>query len=367
MGITATKILFIPNWKVTHLKVDDSSFQSPDKVIEGSRYWFFKHFASNTTVDVLDIGNENWWRKVEHKIKFYISQPVKAFMRRNRYDVVISHGAQSGLIYELLASFSHKKPLHIMFDIGGLNGARINKIETPLIKFAMRKSPVIIIHSSRQLELYKQHYPNLYEKAHFVPFGTDFEYFNQQGTRHKAQSTNEDHEKLLLSIGYAKRDYKTLCEAWKRAASGDYVLKIVGDESLAPQYSDCKNIQFSKKIPIAELMSITLNCTAVIVPLPEYLYSYGQMTILQSMAMAKPMIVTRTTSTTDYISQAPGVLAVEPDDVTSMSQALEKMCHLGNEELKAMGAMNQAYVQSHFNEQLMAKKIEEIIINNLKQ
>lgn len=362
----ALKILFIPNWRVARLGKDDASLQAPDKCVEGMPYWFFKHFKEQPVVDVLDIGQENWWRKVEHKIKFYISQPIKAFARRNRYDVVLSHGAQSGLVYELLASFCRKKPLHVMFDIGGLNGARINRYETPLIRFALRKSPVIIVHSSRQLELYKEHYPNLYEKAHFVPFGTDFNFFSGEG-RVDSGEFDEHREHLLLSVGYAKRDYKTLCEAWKKADVGDYRLRIVGDDSLKEQYKDCPSIEFSGKIPIAELMSITHRCTAVIVPLPEYMYSYGQMTILQSMAMAKPMIVTCTTSTADYIDETPGVIAVEPEDIDSMVLSIEKMCSLSDTELRQMGEKNQAYVKSHFNEMQMAEKIEEIITKYLQR
>lgn len=349
------KILFIPNWHVTSLELDDPGIAAPDKVVAGQCYWFFRHFKERPAVDVLDIGHESWWRKVEHKIKFYICQPVKAFVRRNRYDVVLSHGAQSGLVYELLASFCRKKPLHVMLDIGGLNGARINKIETPLIRFALRKAPVVIVHSSRQLEFYRQHYPKLYPKAHFVPFGTDFDFFSD------ASAGSRTGERVLLSVGYAKRDYKTLCEAWRRSQVGDYKLKIVGDDSLAMEYEDCQSIFFSKKVPITSLMKLTHSCAAVVVPLPEYMYSYGQMTILQSMAMAKPMIVTRTTSTADYIAAAPGVIAVEPGDVASMTQAIERMCTASPADLEKMGKANQDYVKSHFGEQQMAMGIEGII------
>ena len=90
---------------------------------------------------------------------------------------MISHGAQSGLLYELLTSFVKRKPRHLMFDIGGLNGSRINNYETPLIRYALRRSPAIIVHSSRQLDLYRQHYPNLLAKSTFIPFGADFYYF----------------------------------------------------------------------------------------------------------------------------------------------------------------------------------------------
>ena len=84
------------------------------------------------------------------------------------------------------------------------------------------------------------------------------------------------------------------------------------------------------------------------------------------MAMAKPMIVTRTTSTADYIDEAPGVMTVEPENMDLMALSLERMCALNDIELKQMGEKNQAYVKSHFNEMQMAEKIEEITTKYLQ-
>lgn len=167
------KILFIPNWRVNRLSTDVPTIQAPDKQVQGEPYWFFKYFPEGTQVDIIDIGKENQFRKIEHKIKFYLVQPWKAFRARKHYDLVISHGAQSGLVYELLTSFVKRKPQHLMFDIGGLNGARVNHTEMPLIRWALRKAPHIIVHASRQLSLYAKHYPKLAPKATFIPFGND--------------------------------------------------------------------------------------------------------------------------------------------------------------------------------------------------
>ena len=106
------RILFIPNWNVARLASDDATVQAPDKHVEGEPYWFFTHFTSDVQVDVLDIGRDNWLRRFERRLKFYISQPIKAWRRRNGYDLVMSHGAQSGLLYELLSSWSHRRPPH---------------------------------------------------------------------------------------------------------------------------------------------------------------------------------------------------------------------------------------------------------------
>lgn len=347
------KILFIPNWRVKTLDKDDERIQAPDKYVKGKPYWFFRHFPEGTQVDVLDIGEPTSLQKFEQKVKFYIKQPCKAFRRRNDYDIVISHGAQSGLAYELLSSFVKRKPRHLMFDIGGLNGARVNLYETPLIRFALRKSPAIIVHSSRQLSLYRKHYPNLVAKSTFIPFGTDFDYFNQV----KPAIVG----KRIIAFGYRKRDYATLCDAFSQIDNKGYELHIIGDDSLASRYANHQSIVFHPLMPIRQLMQFTADSAIVAIPLPEYLYSYGQMSFLQSMAMRKAMIVTDTTSSHDYLSGTPGVLMPKTGDVQSMKDALSKWIATDLKSLAELGEKNAEYVQQNFNEALMGKRIYEFI------
>ena len=344
------KILFIPNWRVKHLEEDDAHIQAPDKYVAGKPYWFFKYFPRGTEVDVLDIGEPGIVQKLEKKIKFYIKQPIKAFRRRNEYDLVISHGAQSGLMYELLTSFVKRKPRHLMFDIGGLNGSRINNFETPLIRYALRRSPAIIVHSSRQLDLYRHHYPNLVAKSTFIPFGADFDYFDE--------GLEININKRVVAFGYAKRDFATLCEAF--AGIDDrrgFELHIIGDTRLAATYAQHSAIVFHERMSISDLMEFIMESAAVAIPLPEYLYSYGQMSFLQSMALRKSMIVTETTSSRDYVSHVPGVRTTQPGDVADMRRALEETFAMDKGELLYRGLMNAEYVRNDFSESLMGRRI----------
>ena len=352
------KIIFIPTWNVKHVDTDDIRIQAPDKKVTGSKYWFFKYFPDETTVDIIDIGKKSSFQKLEQKIKFYIVQPIKAFKQRNKYDIVISHGAQSGLVYELLTSFVKIKPKHLMFDIGGLNGARINNFETPLIKFALRKNPYIIVHSSEQLSLYKNSYPNLSKNAHFIPFGADVEYFSTNN--HKTPL-----KKTIVSFGYLKRDYTTLCNAFIASNKTDITLYIIGDDSLQSDYANHPNIVFLKRIPLKELIEHILQSWAVVVPLPVFNYSYGQMSFLQSMAMKKALIVTKTPSSQDYIKNTKGIIGVSPYNVDDMIKAIETITNKTSAEIKEMGEENYRVVSQFFNEKNMATQIYNYIITSI--
>lgn len=346
----AMRILFIPNWTVHRLDVDDELVQPPDKQVAGQGYWFFKYFPKGCHVDIIDRGPKSWFRDLEKKLKFYIKQPVKAFRQRNNYDIVVSHGAQSGLVYELLCSFVKKKPPHLMFDIGGLNGARINHYETPLIRFALRKRPYILVHSSRQIGFYQEHYPELATRVKFIPYGVDCEYFVPQ--------PSERHTRTILTFGKDKRDYATLCQAFGSIPDKrGYRLIVVGDTSVAHQFGHINEISFSPVIPLSQLMQLMAESDFVVIPMPEYRYSYGQMSFLQSMAMGKAAIVTRTTSSVDYIDGAPGVIGVEPYDVDGMKRALEEMMSMTDTQRDTMGMANRTYVTSSHNELEMSEAI----------
>lgn len=345
------KILFLPNWHVHHLDLDNMSIQAPDKYVKGEKYWFFKYFPEDTEVDIIDIRKSNILHKIEVKIKFYIWQAILAFLKSNKYDAVISHGAQSGLLYALLSSFRKKNPLHVIIDIGGLNGARESRFQVALISYALRKKPEIIIHSSKQISLYHKMYNWLSYKVNFIPFGIDFEYFI------KNIDNKPEYSNYLLSFGGAKRDYDTLIESWKDIHS-DFILKIIGKEL---DINEVSMINSKGKVSLDELMNNIKSAYAVIVPLPIFNYSYGQMTFLQSMAMGKVVIVTETISSVDYLADAPGAILVKPYSRKDLTNAINLIIKLGPTKIKEMGIENQLYVKYNFHEKIMGQQIYNLI------
>ena len=347
------RILFIPNWNVARLASDDATVQAPDKHVEGQPYWFFTHFTSDVQVDVLDIGRDNWLRRFERRLKFYISQPIKAWRRRNGYDLVMSHGAQSGLLYELLSSWSRRRPPHLMVDVGALNGGRETGLATRLIRYAMRRAPHLIVHSRTQLPWLERNYPNLAARACYIPFGVDVDDF---------VPLDVPHERTIVSFGYAKRDFDTLCQAFASLPdSQGYRLLIIGDTSLSGSYAHCPGIEFKPAQTLPQLRQAIAASAAVALILPDYPYSYGQMSVLQSMAMGKPLIVSDTASTHDYVSDAPGVMLVPVGDVDAVRRALEQMIHCDDSTRRDKGMANRDYVVAHHSQRAMAQRIEQLI------
>jgi Glycosyltransferase len=347
------KILFLPNWHINYLNKDDPSIQDPDKYVSGEKYWFFKYFPDNTTVDIIDIKSNNPLHKIEIETKFYIWQAFLAFFKSRKYDVIISHGAQSGIVLSFLRTVTFMQtPKHIIFDIGGMNGAKAKGFSTKLISFAMKSSPYIICHSKIILSNLKNIYPNLLPKALFIPFGVDVDYFKPQIKERKSN--------YVFSFGYSKRDYETLINAWKLIDTA-CELRIAGIHSMQAT-EKIPNINLIGKISISQLKEEIQNSLFVVIPLPKYNYSYGQMSFLQSMSLGKTVIVSSVPSSIDYIKDNEGAFLVEPYNVEDLKNKIEML--LSNPKLVEKSDLKaRNFILDHFNQLNMGTQIRDFVTN----
>jgi glycosyltransferase involved in cell wall biosynthesis len=347
------RILFLPNWEIKQSDSDIKSLQSPDKYIKGQRYWFFQHFPEDTHVDVIDIKKNNLLHGIERKIKFYIRQSLSAFRNDSQYDIVISHGAQSGLAYSLLRTIRGKqKPKHVIIDIGGMNGSRNNRVESKLISFALKSNSGIICHSSIIIEFYKETYPRLVSLTKFIPFGVD--------TNEFAPTETNESENYIFSFGTSKRDYETLLKSWKLINNkADCRLKIAGIKEHLHAQGD-NTVDLLGIVSINELKLLIRKSKFVVIPLPVFNYSYGQMSFLQSMSLGKTVVVTKTPSSVDYIKNEYGAFFVKPYDVYDLKNKIEML--LCDEYLLMKNNVNaRLYVADNYTEKKMGENIYEYI------
>jgi glycosyltransferase involved in cell wall biosynthesis len=346
------RILFLPNWTVTQTTTTNLNLQEPNKFVKGQGYWFFKHFTGNNTIEIIDIQKQTIFHKFEKRIKFYFVQALIAFKNDKNIDIVISHGAQSGLVYSLLKTlFFKKKPLHIIFDIGGMNGARNNKIEKTIIQFALRSNPHIICHSKVIIENYRQNYPEIIKNTRYIPFGVNPEEFIPDRT---IQVKNQ-----IFSFGFAKRDYDTLIKSWQQVDHKGCKLRIAGVSSLPLMY-ECQDIKLLGILDLEQLKFEIQSAQFVVIPLPIYKYSYGQMSFMQSMCLGKTVIVTKTPSTEDYLINGEGAYFVKPYDVEDLKDKINYLL-TNNTILDESNQKARKFIENNHTEAQMAMRIYHFI------
>lgn len=351
------KILILVNWKILKLKDIPSDKQSPDYIIEGNPYWFFKYFPNNVRVEAKGISNGWFTRVIERKyLKFYFLQTIQALKYVNKFDLIISHGAQSGILLAFIRRFGFfKRVKHVMIDVGSFNSAKEDGLIHHFIRFASKSIDGLIYHSSSQIIYYRNRFPWLVEKSKFIHFGTDSDFFSPK------HNVGKIVENKILCIGYDKRDWDTLINAFIALNDNRYKLKIIGNKNLKVDHS---NIELENYIPIQQLIEEILSCKFVVVPLKTFNYSFGQMTVLQSMALQKTVLAAKVPSLIDYIEDGVDGLFYQDEDPIDLLNKMEKLIN-DDELMYHIGKNARKSIETKINEKEMSKNIYEFVTSLL--
>lgn len=351
-----SSILMLVNWDVHPTNGTENGFQSPNIIRKGEKYWFFRHWPNQSVhVDVLDFCRLPVINHIERWcLKFYVTQALKALPRISQYDLILSHGAQSAVLLAFLRSLvGNHMPPHVIIDVGCFNGGRSRRAEILLLRQAAKSVTAVISHNSFQEDYYRENLPSLADRHRFVPFGTDPDFFKPLDVE------TEDH---ILSVGYIKRDWDTLLKALGKLP-GDVKLRIIGvpDKNRLNLSPDVEGrVECKPYIPIGRLKEEIARARFVVIPLPYFKYSFGQMTLLQSMSMQKAVIVTDVPGVADYVEHGHNAMLFPPEDWRVLKNNMETL--LENPQLTRKLARNaRESVVTKFNEERMAQGLYRAI------
>ncbi len=370
------------NWKIEYSDTVPKDKQPPDYYVPGQPYWFFRYFKNkDISVDVADITSFPKLEDIEkNRIRFYIGQAVKQIPHLNEYDVVLSHGMQSGIVIALWRKlFGKGSYKHIVFDIGAFNSARETGASLKFMRFAGRSIDGIIYHTPSQIDYYRKCHPWLVKKAIYIPFGTDTEFFDPASAadghlRTDDSDDNPEHQNpYILCAGYNKRDWETLIEAHLNAGK-PVTLRFLGNRDLVRlimnKYRDYDNeseshclnklnIEVLDGVSVTEFKKQISDAAFCVLPLKSVNYSYGQMTMLQQMVMGKTVVAADVPSLKPYFREGANI-KYEPENVDELSDIINDLSK-DSRKCSDIGRKASDLVRSEFNERIMAEKIEKAI------
>ena len=365
------RILMLVNWKVQFCDNVSLGVQPPDYYVQGHPYWFFRYFDKNAEVDVVDIRTFPWLENFEkEKLRFYVIQTLKVLPRLGKYDLILSHGMQSGVVLSLFRRVFRTKAKHVVFDIGAFNSAAESGAALKLMQFASKSIDGVIYHTSRQKEYYQKYFPWIVPKSTFIKFGTDADFFCMEpDSLGKNEASVVAKNPYILCVGYNKRDWDTLYRAYEmlqkkgqdkllqgRIANRVH-LRLIGHADFHPENEGVESEAF---IPVTQLMEEIKGALFCVLPLEYFMYSFGQMTLLQQMALGKAVITAKVPSMTDYVTDGENALLYESGNVEELCEKMELV--LKDERLrKTLGRNGYDYVKNQWNECHMAKEIEKYI------
>lgn len=353
------KILMLVNWKIEYCDQKPMDKQPPDYRVHGEDYWFYRYFREKPEVDVVDVRSFPWLERFEkEKLRFYIWQTLRMLPKLGQYDLIVSHGMQSGVVISLLRRLFKTKAKHIVFDIGSFNSAAESGMALRLMQFASRSIDGLIYHTSSQRDYYAKYFPWIVEKSRFIRFGTDLELFSMS----PATKTNPE-DPYILCVGFAWRDRNTLVKAYKKL-NARVKLRFVGH--VDPRYADVPGIEQIPRVPVTEMIRQIRAAEFCVLPLVSYNYSYGQMTLLQQMALGKCVIAARVPSLVDYVEDGKTALFYEPENSEDLARKMEMVLNTP-EAFADMPRQARTWMQEACNEKHMASEVEQFIEDILQR
>ena len=326
------KILLLINWKIRYCEQVPDDLQPSDYSCPQETFWFFKYFEKNPQVDVVDISAPKWIEKVENKIRFHFYQTLRILLKLNKYDLIFIHGSNSAmLLCALKRAFHLKMPPILDVDISSFHQASCSGIIHRLSQYSSKAFDCMLYHTSSQVDYYKEQFPWLVYKSKFVLLGVDYEYW-----KNKTYPDIKEKNSYIVCVGYRKRDWKTLLEAYDKAKIKED-LYLIGNPNITSENSKVKILPF---IPIEELMTYIVNSKFSVIPLDDFNYSFAQLTLLQQMALGVPILAAEVPAIKDYANESEGVESYIPYNVDSLKKKLTYMSERSRDKLTQMGESN---------------------------
>ena len=351
------KILMLVNWKIEYCEEKPADKQPPDYKVEGKGYWFYRYFKNKPEVDVIDIRSFPWLENFErNKLHFYIWQAIRAIPKLNQYDLIVSHGMPSAIVICLWRRFFKTKAKHVVFDIGSFASASESGFSLKLMQFASKSLDGLIHHMSAQKTYYEKFFPWIVDKSQFIKFGADFDLFGNE------RKINPVGRPYIVCAGKSKCDWDTVIKAYKESKINLDLHLIGGKEE---QFENISGVVQILYLQINDFIEQVQGAEFCVLPLEPVPFSFGQMRLLQQMALRKCVIVSDAPSILDYVENNQTAIVYESSNDEELKKQMSSLCY----DLKKREAIERAayeFVKQDCNEKNMAEKIEDFFETVLK-
>jgi glycosyltransferase involved in cell wall biosynthesis len=292
-----------------------------------------------------------WWRWIEQILRMDIYLAMRVKKIANRYDII---WANSEKVAIPLSFLSLRKPLVVI----------LQHPESPLRVFLLKLTGIakqwagigIVSHESRIF----------LEKELGVESKRIFQYYSARLDRFKLDPGFQDVDGPIMSIGVAKRDYKTLIAAL--SSFPGYRSEIFVSSKYGDKYQGGKGrkivdwISFPESITDDELVRRYQQARFVVIPLISTSHSgAGVTTAFEAGASGKAIIATRTGGMQAYVKDGETGILVPPYDVDAMRNAIRKLWE--NPDLaKQMGLAGRKYLEIQYNFETINPMITQFLI-----
>jgi glycosyltransferase involved in cell wall biosynthesis len=245
-----------------------------------------------TLLDRSQVARASLFTRTLARVSVALAQAWLAFRQRDAYDAFVTDGEHLGIPLALLLKIARARNVHVTIGHRLTAGKkrpffRWLRVHTHLTRIAL--------HARRQFELAQTELGIPAERLALIPYQVD--------TRFWRPLPDVAEERLVCSAGLEFRDYPTLV----RAVDGLNARVVIG---AASHWSKRRNTAAGAEHPAnvevdrfdyPALRNLYARAAVVVVPLDDIDFQAGVTTILEAMAMAKPVVVTHSQGQTDVV------------------------------------------------------------------
>ncbi|HEY1317938.1 MAG TPA: glycosyltransferase [Gaiella sp.] len=260
----------------------------------------------------------------------------------NRADVVLSTVDTVGIPLMLLARARVVRPPFVYVAIGlperlaQLRSARMQG----LYARALGGASAVVAYSEHETDVLRRwtRERGVDARVEFVPFGVDVEAFRPTGAPHDVD---------VVSIGAdPHRDFELLLTVARASPETSFLAVTTADRARS-LVGRPENVAVETDLPFEEMRRRLERARVVALPVHENSYSGATTVLLQAMALARPVVVTRTAAiATGYgLEDGANVRLVAPGDAASFGNAIRDVLR-DDARAAALGARARATAES---------------------
>jgi glycosyltransferase involved in cell wall biosynthesis len=289
---------------------------------------------------------EGFWRRAGRSVAL----ALVGFWRRKDFDLVLTTSETIGMPLALLLKLSGTNKRHLM--VGHYLSQPKKTLIWKLFGLHTHISMVFVYSTAQQKVVVSElHMPP--EKVVRIPYSVDQRFFRP--------IPDIVEKNQICAVGLESRDYPTLIKAAKGLQCE---VKIAADS----QYSKFKNEVEGSDLPLnvtvgkykyPELRRLYAESKIVVVPLYQIDHAAGVTSVMEAMAMGKPVIVTRTIGQRDTVVNGETGLYVSPGDTEDLQQKMQWLLQ-NDGERKRIGENARRAVDSSFTLEHLVSRISKL-------
>ena len=253
--------------------------------------------------------------------------------------------------------------------VGVLRNPLLIRIAEAFERFLYRHADRVVINSPGFETHVKQRGAR---RVELVPNGADTRMFDPQAAGMEFRQQHHLSDKLIAMYAGAhgmSNDLGVLLQAASQLQDRpEIALVLLGDGKEKSALLDTArrmnldNVVFLEPIPKVEMptaLAAADICIAILKPIPEYETVYPNK-VFDYMAAGRPVVLAIAGVIEQVVQAAQAGICVPPGDSQALSTAIRQLADAPAER-QAMGRRGRAYIQAHFDRQVVALRLEAIL------